>query len=372
MKPLKVIWSELSRPIPEGSGSHDPQPIITPKQRYELTRMLQKSEFFYRAEGRANVVFSIREPRKDPAVPRGFFRGTLLRVPKATPNITPCNYETLHDFQEKIVDVHVGREHIVPQILVGISQSVANSLNARRESALRVKGVRGDQSTIQAGYTMLVEDMGPSPDYITLEFKPKWLAQSPMAPRDATRCRTCAREALRNGDKIKKGMKISTPVCPLGLLHENRAVVMSAIDRLTPKWSERDRRRLADALKDSGVLERLKDLQVEGDSGDALFTRPSDARFGLSMTLRDCSCFVRMPIDPNSPVIIKLADVDKKNWREKQSYWQERHNDLVSNGWYRDGDKADTPIETACVLRLDYCLEKGLEIPPVFRTRLKR
>ncbi|KAG4219357.1 hypothetical protein PC116_g32163 [Phytophthora cactorum] len=145
---------------------------------------------------------------------------------------------------------------------------------------------------------------------------------------------------------------------------------MSTIDRLAPDWSERDRVRLAEALRESGVLERLRDLQEEGDSGDALFTRPSDANFGLSMTLRDCSCFVRMPIKEGEPVIIKLADVDKKNWLQKQSYWQKRHDDLVMGGWY-DGSESP-PIETACVLRLEYCLKRGLEIPPAFRARLKR
>ncbi|KAI1417823.1 hypothetical protein F5Y13DRAFT_151914 [Hypoxylon sp. FL1857] len=368
MRPLKDIWADLSKPLPAGLGGEHVGPSITPKEVYELSYILHRSEFTHLAEGRANAVFRIKEP-KDPAIPMGFFRGTLLRVPKATPDVTPCDYETLQDFQEKFVDVHVGRQHIVPQVLVSISHVVATSLNAKRETALRAKGVKDDQSTIQAGYAMLVEDMGPSPDYLALEFKPKWLAQSPMAPKDATRCRTCAREALRLDKLRRRGTKISTPVCPLGLLHEDRAVVMSTIDRLAPKWSERDRERLADALRDSGVLERLRDLQEEGDSGDALFTRPSDARFGLSMTLRDCSCFVRMPIDDESPVIIKLADVDKKNWRQKQSYWQSSHNDLVDDGWYK-GEESP-PVETACVLRLDYCLEKGLEIPPAFRARLK-
>ncbi|KAI0115105.1 inositol-pentakisphosphate 2-kinase-domain-containing protein [Daldinia grandis] len=369
MKPLKDVWSELSKPLPAGLGAKHIGPALTPKELYELSYILHRSEFTHLAEGRANAVFSIREP-KDPTVPSGFFRGTLLRVPKATPDVTPCDYETLQDFQEKFVDVHVGRQHIVPQILIQIPQAVADALNFKRDNALRAKGVRGDQSIIQAGYAMLVEDMGPSPEYIALEFKPKWLAQAPMAPENAARCRTCAREALRNGKLRKRGHKITTPVCPLGLLHENHAVVMSTIDQLAPKWSERDRARLAKALRESGVLERLRDLQEEGDSGDALFTRPSDANFGLSMTLRDCSCFVRMPIDENAPVIIKLADVDKKNWLQKQSYWQKRHDDLIMGGWY-DGSESP-PIETACVLRLDYCLKRGLEVPPAFRARLKR
>lgn len=369
MKPLKDIWSELSKPLPAGLGAQNIRPPVTPKELYELSYILHRSEFTHLAEGRANAVFRIKEP-KDPSIPMGFFQGTLLRVPKATPDVTPCDYETLQDFQEKFIDVNVGREHIVPQLLVRITPAVANALNAKRDHALRAKGVKGDQSTIHAGYAMLVEDMGPSADYIALEFKPKWLAQSPMAPNDATRCRTCAREALRNGKLRKKGLKVSTPVCPLGLIHHDRRVVMSTIDRLAPRWSDRDRERLADALKESRVLERLRDLQEEGDPGDALFTHPSDPRFGLAMTLRDCSCFVRMPIDPDAPVIIKLADVDKKNWRQKQSYWQKRHDDLVDDGWYNE--KEDLPIETACVLRLDYCLERGLDIPPAFRTRLKR
>ncbi|OTB20540.1 hypothetical protein K445DRAFT_312999 [Daldinia sp. EC12] len=367
MRPLKDVWTELSKPLPAGLGAKHIG--LTSKELLELSYILHRSEFTHLAEGRANAVFSIREP-KDPTVPSGFFRGTLLRVPKATPDVTPCDYETLQDFQEKFVDVHVGRQHIVPQILIQIPQAVADALNFKRDNALRAKGVRGDQSTIQAGYAMLVEDMGSSPDYIALEFKPKWLAQAPMAPKDATRCRTCAREALRNGKLKKRGYKISTPVCPLGLLHQDDAVVMSTIDRLAPDWSERDRVRLAEALRESGVLERLRDLQEEGDSGDALFTRPSDANFGLSMTLRDCSCFVRMPIKEGEPVIIKLADVDKKNWLQKQSYWQKRHDDLVMGGWY-DGSESP-PIETACVLRLEYCLKRGLEIPPAFRARLKR
>ncbi|KAI1460711.1 hypothetical protein F4805DRAFT_372893 [Annulohypoxylon moriforme] len=377
MKPLKDIWSELSKPLPAGllgAEQHHhvgPATIVSKKEVYELSYILQKSEFTHLAEGRANAVFRIREP-KDPGVPAGFFRGTLLRVPKDTPDVTPCDYEDLQDFQEKFVDVHVGRQHVVPQILVRITQSVATALNARRAFALRAKGVKGDASTILPGYAMLVEDMGPSPDCKALEFKPKWLAQSPMAPSDATRCRTCAREALRIAKLRKKGFRVvpPTPVCPLGLLHPDRAVVMCTIERLAPLplWTERDRERLADAFRESGVLERLRDLQEEGDSGDALFTRPYDARFGLSMTLRDCSCFVRVPIDPDAPVTIKLADVDKKNWRQKQSYWQRRHNDLVDDGWYRGTEKP--PVETACVLRLDYCLERGLEIPSVFCERL--
>ncbi|KAI0013705.1 inositol-pentakisphosphate 2-kinase-domain-containing protein [Xylariaceae sp. FL0662B] len=370
MKALLAIWKELSKPLPRGSAADDISSIITPEDREELARILEQSEFGYLAEGRANVLFTIKQPGS-PAIPKGLFEGTLLRVPKLTPGVTPCDYETLQDFQEKSVDVLVGREHIVPQLLVEISGGVAGRLNAQRHHA-------ADGSTILPGHAMLVEDMGPSPDYRVLEFKPKWLAQSPLAPPGATRCRTCAREAFRNSQKKKEDRGPAPPpppVCPLGLLHADRAVLMSSVDRLAPSWPERDRERLADALRGSGLLERLRQLQVRGDRGDLLFRDPSDPGFGLAMTLRDCSCYVRVPVaDERAPVVVKLADVDKKNWREKQTYWQESHRNLVENGWYTGEEAAegDEPlVETACVLRLDHCLATGIDdIPFPFRERL--
>ncbi|CAJ2509916.1 Uu.00g058160.m01.CDS01 [Anthostomella pinea] len=363
------IWDKLSKPLPAEADAEEVEPVITAKEREDLIAKLEKYEFQYLAEGRANVVFTIKDVQ-DPAAPNGLFAGTLVRVPKATPGVTPCDYETLQNFHEKLVEVHVGREHIVPQLLVKISEGIASTLNAKR-------GHRDDDgSVIRAGYAMLIQDMSPSPgDHLALEFKPKWLAQSPLAPADATRCRTCAREAFRNGQKQAQGKTISTPICPLGLRHANRAVVMSTMDRLAPKWSERDRERLADALRESGVLERLRALQMRGDPDRALFADPGNAYFGLAMTLRDCSCFVRMPVDEKAgePVVVKLADVDKKNWEEKQTYWQDSHNNLVDNGWYTGEEKVDgPPIETACVLRLDYCLENGMvdDVPAPFRERL--
>ncbi|KAI1636714.1 inositol-pentakisphosphate 2-kinase-domain-containing protein [Biscogniauxia mediterranea] len=359
---MRAIWDELSKPLPNGTELEEAKPVITPEAREDLNSVLNKYDYEYLAEGRANVVFIIKGTG-GPEVPKGLFEGTLLRVPKMTPGVTPCDYETLQNFHERLVEVRVGREHIVPQLLVKISENVANILNAKRN--------KGDGSVIKPGHAMLIQDMSPSPDHLAIEFKPKWLAQSPIAPPDATRCRTCAREAFRNSQKLAKGKKISIPICPLGLMHDNRAVVMSTMDRLAPEWSERDKERLADALKKSGILERLLLLQKEGDPERALFINPWDAHFGLAMTLRDCSCFIRMPVDTNKPVVIKLADVDKKNWQEKQTYWQDSHKNLVLNGWYRGEEKIQPPLETACVLRLEHCLANGIQdIPPPFRERL--
>lgn len=372
---MEAMWEKLSRPLP-ASGS-DAESIITPETRQRLVDALDKYDFEYVAEGRANAVFGIRDPPGDgdgPTVPRGQFEATLLRVPKATPGVTPCDYKTLQHFHKDLVERRVGRENLVPQVLVAISPSLTERLNAARANANGGGGGRrrkdgcsdgddgyGDsndsRSVIRPGAAMLIQDMGPVPGYRTFEFKPKWLAQSPLAPPGAARCRTCAREAFRNSQMLKKdpAVEVSPPMCPLGLVHDDPAVVAATVERLAPAdWSRRDRERLAAALRAPGnnVLDRLRDLQIEGDPppGRALFDSPGDPGFGLAMTLRDCSCFVRLPVDEegDAPVVIKLADVDKKNWQEKQTYWRESHQRLVEQGFYEG--KEDPPMETHCVL----------------------
>ncbi|KAK7749061.1 Inositol-pentakisphosphate 2-kinase [Diatrype stigma] len=400
---MESIWEKLSKPLPS-SRDAEPEPVVTPALRESLTALLDRYEFEYLAEGRANVVFSIRDtaeadlggtgtgagtgaPAPPSPPPVGQFRGTLLRVPKTTPGVTPCDYATLQRFHEEAVERRVGREHVVPQILVSISQGLADRLDAglRRDSTRsgghdhdddhEKETITATAAVIHPGPAMLVQDMGPSEAYpLALEFKPKWLAQSPLAPPGATRCRSCAREALRNAQKITAAASAAAgtpppppPVCRLGLIHDDPAIFRATVDEIVApwavaeRWSEHDRARLAAGLRASGVLERIRDLQVSGDPapGKALFEGPSDPDFGLAMTLRDCSCFVRMTATTaaaaagddhhdGAGVVVKLADVDKKNWHEKQTYWQTSHRNLVKGGWYEG--KEDPPMETHCLL----------------------
>ncbi|KAI1333777.1 inositol-pentakisphosphate 2-kinase-domain-containing protein [Xylariaceae sp. FL0016] len=355
---MQKIWDELSKPLPPGVDAAKAPPVMTAEERTQLIETLDQCEYQYVAEGRANVVYGITGPTTTTGA-KVSFENTLLRVPKATRGVTPCDYQTLQDFHENQVEVKVGRQHIVPQVLVKISAKIAQTLHDKRG--------KDDGSVIEEGYAMLIQDMGASLDQRSLEFKPKWLVQSPLAPEDAIRCRTCAREAYRNSLKEKEGKKTSAPPCPLGLMYEDRAVVMSIMDQIAPELPEEDRERLADALKDSGILERLRDLQVKGDpkSENRLFEKPWDDDFGLTMTLRDCSCFVAIPSDKAKPIVIKLADVDKKNWEEKQTYWQKSHTRLVDERWYMSPN-----IDTACVFQYETALKEGKEIPKPFRKRL--
>ena len=430
------IWEQLSKPLPpDGPALYM---ILTNESLNRIVAKLERCDFVYRSEGRANVVYSIVDGEEDGVAQ--YFGRTLLRVPKTTPGAPePCSYDELQHFREEMVEPLVGREHVVPQILLqarstwlghwsffhatsnnsddpnygGLSTRIAERLNAARISS----GLsRADGGQVLPGPAMmLIQDMGPTPRYpLALEFKPKWLAQSPLAPDGARRCRSCAREAKRNRqildaralaavdslvhdeDEDEKREEVKPPVCRLGLVHSDAAVFKATVDALAPDdWSELDRKRLAAGLRRSGVLERLRELQVLGDPllpgspGDLpegqyiipshrsrLFVEPSNRNFGLSMTLRDCSCFVLMKapitngfgppeqghlnghtrgegtddVDIGSDeVIIKLADVDKKNWVEKQEYWQDSHTRLIHEGWYHATEQP--PIETHCLLQ---------------------
>ncbi|KAI2635978.1 inositol-pentakisphosphate 2-kinase-domain-containing protein [Xylaria nigripes] len=341
---METIWRQRSKPTTTCQDgllhNEDIAEDDTIKDHEILINNLQKVQFKYVAEGRANVVFSIWES----AASKGQFEGTLLRVPKATPGVTPCSYNALHEFHITQVQSQVGHQYLVPQVLIQISAEVADTLHSLRPAH--------DDSVIQPGYAMLIQDMSASPGYLVLEFKPKWLAQSPIAPPGAKRCRTCAREAFRNSQKQARGQQVvSAPICPLGLVHDDPDVVMASIRRLAPEWPEGNQQRLADALEESGILKKLRDLQIRGDPGRALLDDPSDLDFGLAMTLRDCSCYVRMPVLSNQEEVeIKLADVDKKNWKEKQTYWQDSHRILVEGGWYTCEEEVDRPVVTECIL----------------------
>ena len=52
------------------------------------------------------------------------------------------------------------------------------------------------------------------------------------------------------------------------------------------------------------------------------------------MTLRDCTCFLRIPGDPARPVEAKLADLDRKNAAAKMASWQAMERRLIEGGFY--------------------------------------
>ena len=191
---------------------------------------------------------------------------------------------------------------------------------------------------------------------VTFEIKPKWLAQSPNAPPEAIRCRTCALQFSRG-----KGTPVDY-ICPLRLSHEGAAVdsdmaqirrwatnalslqinkdknahlpqgtaLETLVDRVVAYFTSGDGRTL---------LLHLKKLQETLDSEGILqrYAHPRDDfnfiyDLRLAMTLRDCSLFVVVPISGGG-IISKLADLDFKS-AEKVDDWRDKETALVNEGWY--------------------------------------
>jgi inositol-pentakisphosphate 2-kinase len=297
------------------------------------------------------------------------------------------SYLELQEYWETVVKPLFGREDLVQQRLVRIRDSaVISRLNTtlKGEEDIRRPDFRGSQIA-QAEYAMLVEDMRQRrlhslvspfhfpasnvsrvvyepdhPEDLVLEFKPKWLAQSPNAPKGATRCRTCAHKAYKrhtklaanNGTSTKTGHN-TTILCPLGLLASGSSPsslvnVISHFSSPNPPLTPRaptpqQQARFAHWLQTNTLLPRVRAAQLANDRAGPLAADAHDPRFQLAMTLRDCTCFVRIRADPSAPVQAKLGDLDKKNWAAKLGYWQATERQLIDGGYY---DGREEPRQT--------------------------
>lgn len=214
-----------------------------------------------------------------------------------------------------------------------------------------------------AQFGILLPNMSTIPGQnITFEIKPKWLAQSPAAPPDAIRCRTCALQFSRG-----RGIP-DDYICPLRLSNEEpstngdaghiRRWAKSALSKQLRSDSNArlPQDLLLDVLVDRVVsyfttgdgrtlLLHLKKLQSTLDSEGILqrYARPRDDfnfvyDLRLAMTLRDCSLFVVVPIR-DGEITSKLADLDFKS-AEKIDDWRDKEAALVEEGWYTKSPKA--------------------------------
>lgn len=214
-----------------------------------------------------------------------------------------------------------------------------------------------------AQFGILLPNMSTEPGQnITFEIKPKWLAQSPAAPLDAVRCRTCALQFSRG-----RGIP-DDYICPLRLSNEEQST-NGDVDHIR-HWAEsalsKQLRSDTDAQLPPDLsidvlvgrvvnyfttgdgrtlLLHLKKLQSTLDSEGILqrHARPRDDSdfvydIRLAMTLRDCSLFVVVPIRDGG-ITSKLADLDFKS-AEKIDDWRDKEAALVEEGWYTKSPKA--------------------------------
>jgi inositol-pentakisphosphate 2-kinase len=287
------------------------------------------------------------------------YPGKLLRVPKAGTTAFP--YPDLQDYWNTTIRPLFAHDQLVKQELFALEGTdIIQKLNIvlRRHEDHRREDFRGSR-VADTSFAMLIDNMGPRTGEMLLEFKPKWLIQSSNAPSTATRCRNCARDAYK---AHKAGETLARPpFCPLKLLKapalkcDHRSTVdpdncefcgiLNAVlgfrsgDRPAPKHCVTS---LAAWLRNNTLLPTLARRQEE-NSND----------LGLLMTLRDCTCFVRMSSSSDAELEAKLGDLDKKNGDAKMATWLQMENNLCTGGFYEA--KEEPRQTTAC------CLEPGAE-----------
>jgi inositol-pentakisphosphate 2-kinase len=339
--------------------------------------------FGYLNKGAANVIFKIRPENSTGAtrfhfvdispkdklsgtatsVAHGSLAGRVLRVPRGGQKHL-SSLEILHGFEHAIRPLFLPgtrnksqpnrdlTKHLMDHEGVLLFPDVMSHLYTRVD-----KLTFANTQSRRKCWGILLPDMSSTPGQsIMLEVKPKWLAQSPNAPREAIRCRTCA-------------MHVSVPkqrdnyICPLQLLHGNStslqpwsqatvtqqfhgatrpstvvvsALVKALVDYLT----------IGDGL---ALLQHLLNLQSSLDPHGVL-CRPKlnaetfDNNLRLAMTLRDCSLFIKVSYNTTGVTGIesKLGDLDFKS-AEKIVDWMDKERQLLQDGSYTAGVK-DGPI----------------------------
>jgi inositol-pentakisphosphate 2-kinase len=298
----------------------------------------------YLAEGAANVVYKLRPNHKD-----------LLRLRKTRSSI-PYS-EIVHSF-ETVVTTLFPNDALIHPTLFKLPD--AGVLIPRLNKALLATEANGGRPGQRCGvylatdeeYGIFVQDMTPRHEKERfIEFKPKWLIQSPSAPAQAKRCRTCAlREMRRTGNVV--GGRGDGGFCPLDLLSTEDGVLEDVLRSLAgDDW------RLVEAIFKNRVqplLIRLRTLQIEhhrvglADLDSQYVSLPSDTRPDgsqessaasiffdtlLGMAVRDCSVFIKYEIGHSKiEADVKLADLDIKSAKTKK--WADTERQLIDGGWY--------------------------------------
>lgn len=285
----------------------------------------------YLAEGAANIVYRFSIPPTSPSISADItpdddngsetttpppseidalrydpvFNDKLLRLRKGLAS-TVSNEESFKRFQDVIRPLFPV-ENLVEQALVRLpSCLVANcnrKLHSQEKSGARPRHRHGIYLAENESYGTLITDMSPNSDVgeILVEFKPKWLAQSPSAPPGSTRCRTCALRAMKNAQRGNGAEDTSLSFCPLDLVSQDRSRVERAVTAIclslkkdSQLYESEPRIRLADFVYENPLLRRLKQLQLDLDRVGILEADVTSRDFLTAMTLRDCTLFVKV------------------------------------------------------------------------------
>lgn len=232
--------------------------------------------------------------------------GKLLRLRKNVRYGLPYR-ETAHDFQTKI-RLLFGDEELVDQVMVCVPPSIIQRCNANLQERERL----GRRHAIRCGVYlaedeplgMLVTDMTTTHSTVNIvELKPKWLVQSPSAPARARRCRTCALRDMKRADSPPNPSAPAAPVvvppgkvqfCPLDFTSDDKKDMQRTIRQIFPGLLPDNIDIIAGALYQHPILQRLLGLQRIHNKVGLHGPPPGSKETSLSMTLRDCSIFLKV------------------------------------------------------------------------------
>ncbi|CAG8976767.1 hypothetical protein HYALB_00008425 [Hymenoscyphus albidus] len=352
-----------------------------------------KAALVYLGEGAANVVYRISVPYptpppsqveeygegtppptdieiEDPDEPIAsasdvkIFDNKLLRLRKNLATTLPCAVSQANWL--RLIVPMFGSEQLVDQFLVQLRPARA----IERLNKQLVESEKPRSTSKNSIYThearppkrhgiylandehgLLVTDMTPGPlREEVMEFKPKWLVQSPSAPTNAKRCRQCAKRARANAKAIRSGHDVSRKTfCPLDFVSQKT----TDIDRITSQLEPDARKapRFKHWLQSNTLLKRLKHAQIQLDPKGCFKADPEDEKFRLAMTLRDCTVFLKYPSNGrgDGKVEARIGDLDLKS-SGKAEYWRTTERDLINEGWYQATEKESDRQPLTCSL----------------------
>ena len=306
----------------------------------------------YLAEGNANVIYSITTPSQPSSEHNGC---SVLRLRKDLPFTKPC-IEMISAFRDRVTPLFSPDflDVLLPQTLFRLTAEIVEEANAillqkEREGTRGLKraGTVLPKYEVE-GYGVLMPNLQQEGRRL-VEFKAKWLVQSPSAPTGAVRCRTCALNAVRRRQG-EGGGRGDSGFCPMDLLSGDDGVLKSVLSCVDAELSSIGGVVADFKTKVQPALILLRRLQEEhGQVGLEDFKSQIGKDFSLAMALRDCSCFLVIDrCSNNQPIMeVKFADLDLKTTEGgKLKRWTQTEEHLLSSGAYIDPD-----LEQRCALR---------------------
>jgi hypothetical protein len=189
----------------------------------------------YVAEGAANVIWSLgSEPSLQDKLLRlrkGTWSGDEAGPPVAGKRPPPfiSSTDVLDQFLKNVRPLFEPGQ-VVEQELVHVEASIIARCNSRLDVLERDDHRPHERWHWHIKHEetcgLLITSMLPtSKGSVMFHVKPKWLTQSPTAPSNAKRCRTCALAAKRGTDPARN-------VCPLALCSGDRTLAQRQIEKL--------------------------------------------------------------------------------------------------------------------------------------------